>query len=400
MVFKTIVSPLTSRNGYIHSRKISVLVSLAILAQFAFLVMNKTSVPAGLLFILALLGLSTQSARLSLENTDRHWFFALLGLALIPIFSLALNGVTDSSSYERWIRFALGAIIFWHLCSLRIPVWITGTACVLLILPISWIALFGDGLESLGANYHKFSYLLLIGSTVTLVKSYFSNRWTIKIILGVIGCIGIFASFQRDSVSTLIGLIAFFGYLIVETLLNPKTRRSSLAIGVVAAVGLAITLSIPNGLESAVRGELEKASSALQGQNSGNMGQRIRMVQVGLEAARQSPLIGNGPNYREISLRFGTEISGPDIFYLHHFHNQYLDMAAKFGWPATLSFLLFLLFGWWHKNWKTRIQLGAVIVPLATISLGETILASNQIALLAILLPALIRSEEQVETHS
>ena len=149
MVFKTIVSPLTSRNGYIHSRKISVLVSLAILAQFAFLVVNKTSVPAGLLFILALLGLSTQSARLPLENTDRHWFFALLGLALIPIFSLALNGVTDSSSYERWIRFALGAIIFWHLCSLRIPSGLQEPLAYL-ILPISWIALFGDGLRSLG----------------------------------------------------------------------------------------------------------------------------------------------------------------------------------------------------------------------------------------------------------
>ena len=400
MVFKTIVSPLTSRNGYIHSRKISVLVSLAILAQFAFLVVNKTSVPAGLLFILALLGLSTQSARPPLENTDRHWFFALLGLALIPIFSLTLNGVTDSSSYERWIRFALGAIIFWHLCSLRIPVWITGTACVLLILPISWIALFGDGLRSLGANFHKFSYLLLVGSTVILVKSYFSNKWIIKVALGVIGCVGIFASFERDSVSTLIGLIAFFGYLIVETLINPKTRRSSLAIGIVAVVGLAITFSIPNGLERAVRGEIKKANLALQNQNAGNMALRIRMVQVSLEAANQSPLIGNGPNYKEISSTFGVEIPGPNISRYHHFHNQYLDMAAKFGWPATLSFLLFLLFGWWHKNWKTRIQLGAVMVPLAIIGLGETVLASNQIALLAILLPALIRSEEQVEPHS
>ena len=400
MVFETIVSSLTSRSGYIHSRKISVVVSLAILAQFAFLVVNKTSVPAGFLFVFALLGLSTQSARLPLDNTDRHWFFALLGLALIPIFSLTLNGVTDSSSYERWIRFALGAVIFWHLCSLRIPAWITGAACILLILPISYIALFGDGLLSLGANFHKFSYLLLIGSTVILVRSYFSNKWIIKLILGVIGCVGIFASLERDSVSTLIGLIGFFGYLILETLINPKTRRSSLALGLVTIVGLTITFSIPNGLERAVQVEIDKATLALQNQNAGNMGQRIRMVQVGLEAANQSPLIGNGPNYTEISLKYGTEIPGPEIFYLHHFHNQYLDMAAKFGWPSTLSFLLFLLFGWWHKNWKTRIQLGAVMVPLAIISLGETVLASNQIALLAILLPALIRSEEQVEPHS
>ena len=321
-------------------------------------------------------------------------------MALIPSLSLALNGVTDDSSYERWIRFALGAIIFWYLCSLRIPVWITGTACVLLILPISWISLFGDGLLSLGANFHKFSYLLLIGSAVILVKACLSKTWILKIALGATGCVGILASFERDSVSTLIGLIAFFGYLVIETLFNPKTRQSSLIIGIVAIVGLTITFSVPNGLERDVRSEIEKASSALQGQNSGNMGQRIRMVQVGLEAARQSPLIGNGPNYREISLRFETEISGPGISNLHHFHNQYVDMAAKFGWPATLSFIVFLICGWWHKNWKTRMQLGAVMVPLATLSLGETTLASNQIALLVILLPSLIRSEEEGETNS
>ena len=400
MILETATRHLISRNGYTHSPKISALACLAILAQFAFLVVNKTSVPAGFLFIFALLGLSTQSARLPLEKTDRYWFFALLGLALIPIFSLTLNGVTDSSSYERWIRFALGAVIFWHLCSLRIPSWVTGAACILLVLPIIWIALFGDGLRSLGANHHKFSYLLLIGSTVILVKSYFSDKWITKIILGLIGCVGIFASFEQESVSTLIGLIGFFGYLILETLLNPKTRGSSLAIGIVAVVGLAITFSTPNGLERAVRGEINKVSLALQNQKAGNMDLRIRMVQVGLRAAKQSPLIGHGPNYEEISIRFETDRSGPGISNLHHFHNQYVDMAAKFGWPATLSFLLFLLFGWWHKNWKTRIQLGAVIVPLAILGLGETILASNQIALLAILLPVLIRTEEQTESHS
>ena len=400
MSLETIVSSLTSRNGYVHSRKISVLVSLAILAQFSFLVVNKTSVPAGLLFILALLGLLTQPARLPLENTDRRWFYALLGMALIPSCSLILNGVTDSSSYERWIRFALGAIIFWHLCSLRIPVWITGTACVLLILPMSWIALFGDGLHSLGANFHKFSYLLLLGSAVILVKAYLSKTWIMKIALGATGCVGILASFERDSVSTLVGLIAFFSYLIVETLLNPKTRRSSLALGIVTIVGLTITFSIPNGLERAVRGEIKKSTLALENQNAGNMALRIRMVQVSLEAANRSPMIGNGPNYKEISSTFGVEIPGPNISQYHHFHNQYLDMAAKFGWPATLSFIVFLLCGWWHKNWRTRIQLGAIIVPLASIGLGETVLASNQIALLVILLPTLIRSEEEVETNS
>ena len=397
---KQILRPLTSENGYIQSPKISALVCLAVLAQFAFLVVNKTSAPALFLFLLALLGLSTQSARLPLENTDRRWFYALLGMALIPNISLILNGVADGSSYERWIRFALGAIIFWHLSALRVPSWVTVAACMLLILPISWIALFGDGLLSLGANFHKFSYLLLIGSAVILVKAYLSKTGVLKIALGATGCVGILASFERDSVSTLIGLIAFFGYLVIETLFNPKTRQSSLVLGIVAIVGLAITFSLPNGLERAVRGEIKKATLALQNQNSGNLGQRIRMVQVGLEAARQSPLIGNGPNYREISLRFGTEISGPSITHLHHFHNQYVDMAAKFGWPATLAFIVFLLCGWWHKNWKTRIQLGAIIVPLASISLGETVLASNQIALLAILLPSLIRSEEEVETNS
>ena len=383
-----------------QSPKISALASLAILAQFAFLVVNKTSVPAGLLFIFALYVLSTQSARPHLENTDRSWFFALLGMALIPSLSLALNGVTDDSSYERWIRFALGAIIFWHLCSLRIPVWITGTACVLLILPISWIALFGDGLLSLGANFHKFSYLLLIGSAVILVKAYLSKTWIMKIALGATGCVGILASFERDSVSTLVGLIAFIGYLIVETLLNPKTRRLSLVLGIVTIVALTITFSIPNGLERAVRGEIKKATLALENQNAGNMALRIRMVQVSLEAANRSPMIGNGPNYKEISSTFGVKIPGPNISRYHHFHNQYLDIAAKFGWPATLSFIVFLICGWWHKNWKTRIQLGAVMVPLATLSLGETTLASNQIALLVILLPALIRSEEEVETNS
>lgn len=397
---KQILRPLASGNGDIQSSKISVLVCLAVLAQFAFLVVNKTSAPALFLFILALIGLSTQPARLPLEKTDRRWFYALLGMALIPSCSLILNGVTDSSSYERWIRFALGAIIFWHLSSLRVPIWVTGASCILLILPISWIALFGDGLISLGANFHKFSYLLLVGSTVALVKSYLSNNWISKTILGATGCVGIFASFERDSVSTLIGLMAFIGYVIVETLLNPKTRRLSLVLGIVTIVALTITFSIPNGLERSVRGEIKKATQALENQNAGNMALRIRMVQVSLEAANRSPIIGNGPNYKEISSTFGVEIPGPNISRLHHFHNQYLDMAAKFGWPATLSFIVFLLCGWWHKNWKTRIQLGAIIVPLASISFGETVLASNQIALLAILLPSLIRSEEEVGTNS
>ena len=366
------------------------LVALLVFWQILTLIVWKDSLPAALLGLMALALIPKFSSTPAWKDP---WVIAILTFASWGIFSLAMSGVSEASDYERWSRWALAAPIAVLIACNPPPRWILEAGCGAAVsVTVSMIYFDDSARASLSRNPNTLAFLITPLALLCLTLAWQTKNGLAKLLLLIIGLAGIWGIAQAQSRGAMACIAAFGLYLGFEVVSVKNNRWRNLILIATTTFAIGIGVSQTKFSDRIFQAAAE-VKQILEGNLGGSIGLRLQLHQTALVAAADAPIIGHGPNFESIATAYMTEANSSALTTLHHFHNQYLDLAAKHGFPATVFFLILMACLWWHPDRTIRIQCACIAITLAVGGISETVLASGQLGILTALLPSVIRAQ-------
>lgn len=141
------------------------------------------------------------------------------------------------------------------------------------------------------------------------------------------------------------GLMTFIVASIFYLIYTPNSRIKA------SAVLTAIAIAWSPAMIKRYDQNQQELASMQQGQYTvSSLGERTDCLKWGLQHLHDAPWLGKGHQLlqEQFALReFEWHRFNPKYFFIHHLHNEYLQMAIEHGWPALLLFLaMWITFIW------------------------------------------------------
>ena len=140
---------------------------------------------------------------------------------------------------------------------------------------------------------------------------------------------------------------------------------------------------------------LVEFKTILSGSLETSIGHRLMLWQLGWQVWLDHPLLGFGNAPEAINVAYAEFLRvqhfNPDIIRMHHhFHNQYVDLLAKYGLMGLVSWLVWLVCAVRAAPEASRLLAAMFMVGLMGLALTESIMGTNSLRytlLLVMLLP-------------
>ena len=230
------------------------------------------------------------------------------------------------------------------------------------------------------------------------------KEWIITIASSMFGLSAIVLSGNRGSWISAIILAVVYLAIIYKKYLHNNVKYKLLALSLVALI-----LTLASNTQT-VSTQVSNTKVAIDRWSSGDVqrssiGERLNMWMAGLEAVKQSPIIGYG--YRNAN-KAAQEYTSKDIAGYTHLHNEYITNLVSAGMIGLIS-LLFLLFApvkIFYQRLKHKetyhyaamgilLSIGYATFGFSHIAFGEEHINSFYVLIMGFLLPRALNADNR-----
>jgi O-antigen ligase len=293
-----------------------------------------------------LLEVCSGAVKLSRDRGMIHLSVAIYSYCAAYLVSFALNPVTSESWHYLLpiLTFLLFPFLYSSWCMsrketvARIAVTASMIACYgALALAVVQFHLYGMRAEGGAGNAIVFATATCLAASVVLAGMFMTDRVSAVPLFGayLAGSIAILYSGSRITWVALALATAAVLFLYRKNIHVRVSGRVALcgvlAIGAITIVGLE---TVPSRLDAFVQ---DWRQLSLDGDYDSSLGRRAGLWEIGMEAARDNPIIGYGPQSTRLLIKegFRNEI-GFEASY-SHFHNGFLNAWVETGFLGAIS---------------------------------------------------------------
>ena len=195
------------------------------------------------------------------------------------------------------------------------------------------------GTSSVAITYGNMLMLLTISSLFFLIENNSKNKYIHLILLTII-LITVFLWSETETRGSLIGLLFCFLFIIIT--MKKAIRSLFILIFILVSVSLSND-SFFNRLDdlhsSLVEQNIGDTDSTLE---NASINERLLYYKFSYTKIIENPLVGIGPQNYESSLKNYLDSKNLHVTARGHAHNDFLDIAAKYGLLPIIFFIFFI----------------------------------------------------------